>query len=79
MFLKARSVAAAFRGAEKTRGVDIYVRAYILRVGHPSGVAVRANRQLNTSTTFMWHKTLSGGALALALFLLGAPAGAAPQ
>jgi hypothetical protein len=44
-----------------------------------NGAAVIALRQLITSTTLMWHKTLSGGALALALFLLGAPAGAAPQ
>ncbi len=27
----------------------------------------------------MWHKTLGGSALAFALFLMGAPAGAAPQ
>ena len=44
-----------------------------------NGAAVIALRQLITSTILMWHKTLSGGALALALFLLGAPAGAAPQ
>ncbi len=33
----------------------------------------------STRTQTMWHKTLGGSALAFALFLLGAPAGAAPQ